>query len=439
MTEDHPPPPGGVPFDTSWIAGILAFTRECERALAVRRRHPGPAVTVFGSARSRPGDPSYEAAVAVGRALARRGVAVITGGGPGAMEAANRGAHEVDPRLSMGFNIRLPHEQSGNAYVLDGVTFSDFAPRKLSMVDLADGFVHCEGGWGTRDELFEVLTKTQTQRGARRPVVLLESRPGIWDPLLSDARQLADAGMISCEDLGLLQVTDDPERAAELASGPSLSGVPLESMSSAAPAWGTIHGLLRKNRLEAALLEPIGSSGWPPTVVLPTSWVRGRSSSGGGGTLGDELRRTLEAEGYRETALPVRATGVNARRYERADGDAVAVASVDWSGVSRPHAASPIERAVEQARHSIGSDNHVIGGAHRLALSAALGHGSPEELVRRPWVDASAREGAVALLAHHDIRLAAGLKNAHEHPGQAAAGPSAREGRQVEVAFETGR
>lgn len=439
MAQDQPREPDGVSIDMSWVAGILAFTQECEQALAVRRRHPGPAVTVFGSARSRPGDPSYDAAVDVGRAIARRGVAVITGGGPGAMEAANRGAQEVDPRLSMGFNIRLPHEQSGNEFVLDGVMFSDFAPRKLSMVDLADGFVHCEGGWGTRDELFEVLTKTQTERGARRPIVLMESRPGIWDRLLEDARQLADAGMISCEDLGLIQVTSDPERAAELATGPALSGVPLRTMSSAVPAWGPIHKLLRQNQLEAALLEPIGSwNGSFPTLVLPTSWEKGPSSSGSGTTVGDELRRTLEDEGYRAAAVPVKTTGVTVQRYERADGDAIGVASVNWSGISRPYAAPPIERAVELARHSIGSDNHVISGAHRLALGAALGRGSPEELVGQPWVDAAAREGAVALLAHHDLRLAASLKKAHEHPGQAAVKQPALESRPAEVAYDRG-
>jgi uncharacterized protein (TIGR00730 family) len=412
-----------MPFDISWLGQIARWTGECAQAEAVRRRHPGPAVTLFGSARSKGGQPGFDGAVRVGRRLAERGVAVITGGGPGAMEAANLGAHGVDPALSMGFNIQLPHEQSGNDYVLDGVTFSDFAPRKVSMVDLADGFVFAEGGWGTRDELFEVLTKTQTQRGARRPVVLLESRPGIWDPLLSDARELADAGMISCQDLALLQVTDDPERAADLASEPALSGLPLKSMAETVPAWGPIHKLLDQHGLEAALLDPVASPGGRhPVVVLPASWLRGPAATADGGTLGDQLSSTLQEDGYRPTDVRVAATGVTAREYRRGDGDSVTVASVDWHGAIRPYPVAAIEDAVERSRHSIGPDNHVLGGAHRLALTLALERGSLDQLLTQPWVGPDATEGAITLLSRNPSRtnmnLASRLKRAHEHPGE---------------------
>ncbi len=132
----------------------------------------GPAVTVFGSARTRPDDPTYEAARAIGRLLAEAGYAVITGGGPGTMEAANRGCREGGG-LSVGCNIELPHEQGMNPYVDLGVEFRYFFARKVMFVKYADGFVILPGGFGTLDELFEALTLIQTGKVRHFPVVLV--------------------------------------------------------------------------------------------------------------------------------------------------------------------------------------------------------------------------------------------------------------------------
>jgi uncharacterized protein (TIGR00730 family) len=173
----------------------------------------GPAVTVFGSARTRPEDPFYELARDIGRRLAEEGFAVITGGGPGTMEAANRGCQEGGG-LSIGCNIELPHEQSLNAYVDLGIEFSYFFARKTMFVKYADGFVILPGGFGTLDELFEALTLIQTGKVRHFPVVLVGSR--YWAGLLAWMRDVQlSAGAITAADLDLLKVTDD---AAEVAS-----------------------------------------------------------------------------------------------------------------------------------------------------------------------------------------------------------------------------
>ena len=134
----------------------------------------GPAITVFGSARVDPGDPAYTMAREIGRMLAQEGYAVITGGGPGVMEAANRGCQEGGG-LSVGCNIELPHEQSINAYVDLGVEFRYFFARKTMFVKYADGFVILPGGFGTMDELFEALTLIQTGKIKGFPVILVGS------------------------------------------------------------------------------------------------------------------------------------------------------------------------------------------------------------------------------------------------------------------------
>src|SRR5262249_28747835 len=133
---------------------------------------PRPAVTVFGSARTARSDPEYEQARACGRALAEAGFAVVTGGGPGVMEAANRGAKEGGG-FSVGFNIELPHEQAANRYVDLGVTFRHFYARKVMLVKAAEGFVLFPGGFGTLDELFESLTLIQTDKVREFPVSLI--------------------------------------------------------------------------------------------------------------------------------------------------------------------------------------------------------------------------------------------------------------------------
>jgi uncharacterized protein (TIGR00730 family) len=174
----------------------------------------GPAITVFGSARVKEGEPAYDMAREIGRLLAGDGYAVITGGGPGVMEAANRGCQEGGG-LSVGCNIELPHEQSINAYVDLGVEFRYFFARKTMFVKYADGFVILPGGYGTLDELFEALTLIQTGKIRHFPVVLVGSTffAGFLEWIKA---KLLGEGMISPEDLDLVQVTDDPKEVVEV-------------------------------------------------------------------------------------------------------------------------------------------------------------------------------------------------------------------------------
>jgi uncharacterized protein (TIGR00730 family) len=176
-----------------------------------------PAVSIFGSARIREGHPIYGAAREVGRRFAERDFAVVTGGGPGAMEAANRGAKEGGG-LSVGFNIELPHEQFANRYLDIDLTFRHFYARKTMFVKAAEGFVIFPGGFGTLDELFESLTLIQTGKVLNFPVVLFNS--DYWEGLLTwiQSRVLPE-GMISADDEDLLVVTDDPAEAVETVVG----------------------------------------------------------------------------------------------------------------------------------------------------------------------------------------------------------------------------
>jgi uncharacterized protein (TIGR00730 family) len=170
-----------------------------------------PAVTLFGSARVHEGHPAYEAAREVGRRFAEAGFAVVTGGGPGVMEAANRGAKEGGG-LSVGFNIELPHEQHENRYLDLELTFRHFYTRKTMFVKAAEGFVIFPGGFGTLDELFEALTLIQTGKVLHFPVVLFDS--DYWQGLLDWLRErLLAEGMISPEDVNLLHVMDSPAEA----------------------------------------------------------------------------------------------------------------------------------------------------------------------------------------------------------------------------------
>ena len=170
-----------------------------------------PAVSVFGSARIDASDPMYEAARAVGRQLAEAGFAVITGGGPGMMEAANRGCREGGG-LSIGCNIELPFEQGMNDYVDLGIDFRYFFVRKTMFVKYADAFVVFPGGYGTLDELFEALTLIQTGKVQGFPVVLYGSE--YWQGLLSWLRDRVGAeGKINEDDLHLFQICDDPDAA----------------------------------------------------------------------------------------------------------------------------------------------------------------------------------------------------------------------------------
>lgn len=174
----------------------------------------GPAVTVFGSARTPRDHPHYELVREVGACLGRAGYAVITGGGPGLMEAANRGAREAGG-LSIGCNIELPREQALNPYLDIGLRFHHFFARKVMFIRYASAFVIAPGGFGTLDELFEALTLIQTMTIRHFPVMLLGA--GEWDGLLDwlRARTLAERH-ISAEDLAVFQVIEEPSEVGAI-------------------------------------------------------------------------------------------------------------------------------------------------------------------------------------------------------------------------------
>jgi uncharacterized protein (TIGR00730 family) len=173
-----------------------------------------PAVTVYGSARIGEGDPAYERARQIGRRFAGAGFAVVTGGGPGIMEAANRGCQEAGG-LSIGFNIELPHEQGTNTYLDRELTFRHFYARKTMLVKAAEGFVLCEGGFGTLDELFESLVLIQTGKILHFPIVLVGTEH--WRGLRAwiEEKLIAEE-LISPDDLLLLSVTDDPAQTVQI-------------------------------------------------------------------------------------------------------------------------------------------------------------------------------------------------------------------------------
>jgi uncharacterized protein (TIGR00730 family) len=193
------------------VARIAADFRGGFEAVA---RIDRPAVTIFGSARTPAGTKPYEQAREVARRFAEAGWAVVTGGGPGVMEAANRGAKEGGG-LSVGFNIELPHEQHENPYLDIEYTFQHFYARKTMFVKAAEGYVVFPGGFGTMDELFESLTLIQTGKVLNFPVVLFDV--DYWTELLVWVRNEALAkGMISPEDVELLHLTDDRDEAVQL-------------------------------------------------------------------------------------------------------------------------------------------------------------------------------------------------------------------------------
>ncbi|WP_306204197.1 LOG family protein [Actinoplanes sp. RD1] len=172
-----------------------------------------PAVSVFGSARSRPDSPECELAADLGAALAEAGYAVITGGGPGVMEAANRGATEAGG-MSVGLGIELPFEQGLNDWVDIGIDFRYFFVRKTMFVKYAQAFVVLPGGFGTLDELFEAITLVQTRKVTRFPVVLMGTE--YWGGLLDWIKQrLLAEGKVSPDDMELIMLTDDVEEAVQ--------------------------------------------------------------------------------------------------------------------------------------------------------------------------------------------------------------------------------
>lgn len=172
----------------------------------------GEAISVFGSARAKPGQPAYRAAERVGAKLAKNGFAVITGGGPGIMEAANKGAYKAGG-TSVGLNITLPHEQEANPYQNISLEFHYFFARKVMFVKYALGLICFPGGFGTLDEFFEAMTLIQTNKSPQFPVVLFDSK--FWKPLVDTMRKtwLKRYATISAGDLDLFLVTDDEDEA----------------------------------------------------------------------------------------------------------------------------------------------------------------------------------------------------------------------------------
>jgi len=194
----------------SWstLTIMAEFIETTERLSELR-----PAVSIFGSARIGPEDPYYQLAIDIARRVSDQGFAVISGGGPGIMEAANKGAFEgASP--SVGLNIILPHEQKSNAWQDISLNFRHFFARKVAFVKYADAYVVLPGGFGTLDELAEVLTLIQTGTSRRIPVILVGS--AFWGGLLAWFRdKLAGEGMIAPEDMDLMQVIDDPAAVVE--------------------------------------------------------------------------------------------------------------------------------------------------------------------------------------------------------------------------------
>ena len=186
------------------VFGIMSeFVDATERLAHVR-----PAVSIFGSARTATDSPYYQLAEKIARLLSDSGFSVISGGGPGIMEAANKGAFE-GKGVSIGLNIQLPHEQETNRYQDISQSFRHFFARKYMFVKMATAYVVLPGGFGTLDELMEALTLIQTRKSVRMPVILVGS--AFWGGLLDWFRErLVAEGMINAEDMDLIQVIDEP-------------------------------------------------------------------------------------------------------------------------------------------------------------------------------------------------------------------------------------
>lgn len=193
----------------SWkIFQIMAeFVEGFERMACVK-----PSVSIFGSARTAPDHPYYQLTIDIARELSDSGFSIVSGGGPGIMEAANKGAFE-GKSPSIGLNIQLPHEQSGNPYQDISLSFRHFFSRKVMFVKYASAYVVMPGGFGTLDELAEILTLVQTKKTRRIPIILVH-RP-FWDGLLNwFASTMVDEGVINKEDLDLIKIIDDPKQIA---------------------------------------------------------------------------------------------------------------------------------------------------------------------------------------------------------------------------------
>jgi uncharacterized protein (TIGR00730 family) len=184
----------------------------------------GPCVTIFGSARTPQDHPHYKMTVDVARAVAKEGYGVITGGGPGAMEAANKGAHEAGG-MSIGLNIQLPFEQFANPYIKKMHVFRHFFVRKVMFLKYTSAVVVMPGGFGTLDELFETLTLVQTEKVDSMPVVLMGKE--YWKGMVSWIKEfmLDSTGYISPGDMDLMPVTDDPDEVVSIIKKSAGSGL----------------------------------------------------------------------------------------------------------------------------------------------------------------------------------------------------------------------
>jgi hypothetical protein len=210
------------PSDPQLVHSTQSSAREAWRMFEIiaefvtateRLRSIHPAVTIFGSARVKPGDPPYALAEEIARRLSDAGFAVISGGGPGIMEAANKGAW-AGSSPSVGLNIQLPHEQHANPYQDLSHTFQHFFARKVMFTKLSSAFVMLPGGYGTLDELFEALTLVQTGKIRRVPLILVGS--AFWRGMTDWIRdRLTVDGMVGPDDLGLLQVIDEPQAVVD--------------------------------------------------------------------------------------------------------------------------------------------------------------------------------------------------------------------------------
>ena len=231
MSVDHDAPLPSVPFQGAdvptsgpeerlFLEGPQSRAKEFWRVLRIAKEFitgfrtlhfVGPCVTVFGSARFQEGHPYYALARAMGHRVCKMGFTVMTGGGPGIMEAANRGAKEAGGR-SVGCHILLPKEQKANPYVDRVVAFRYFFVRKVMLVKYSYAFVALPGGFGTMDEVFEALTLIQTQKIVEFPVILMGQ--AYWRPICEFLQRMVQEGAISDADLKLLLVTDSVEEAA---------------------------------------------------------------------------------------------------------------------------------------------------------------------------------------------------------------------------------
>lgn len=194
----------------SWkIFQIMAeFVEGFERLVKI-----SPSVSIFGSARTAPDSPYYKLTVDIARTLSDAGFSVVSGGGPGIMEAANKGAYE-GKSPSVGLNIQLPHEQAGNRFQDISLTFRHFFSRKVMFVKYASAYVVMPGGFGTLDELAEILTLVQTGKTRKIPIILVH-RP-FWEGLLTWIKDvMVSEGTVNAEDLGLMQIIDSPDEILE--------------------------------------------------------------------------------------------------------------------------------------------------------------------------------------------------------------------------------